>query len=96
MKTIEINRDRDSDLEARIVTTGLNTPAGCLVTTTVRYSSSISTTSTLIPGYYYQEDEDEDEDKTGKNFLKIETWDDRVVTEGKDAIEKIKDMWSTV
>ncbi len=89
-KTIEISRDRDSELEARIVTTGLNTPTGCLVTTIVRYSSSISTTSEFIPGCQYVEDED---GMTDGSFVKIETWDDKVVVEGKDAIENIKTFW---
>ncbi len=85
MKTIEIGRTRDKELEARIVTTAMNTPAGCLVTTIVRYSSSIATTSEFIPGYNYVEGYGD--------FMKLETWDDAVREEGQKVIDKIKGVF---
>ncbi len=85
MTTVEIFRGRDDELETRIVTTGANLPHGCLVTTLVRYSTSVSTTSEFIHGYHFDKDED--------NFVKIETLLDVATQEGKDTIENIKSFW---
>ncbi len=88
MKTIEIYRGRDEEMEIRMLIKGLNLPHGCLVTTTVRYSSSIATTSDFIHGYNFDEDCGE--------FTKLETLLDAATQEGKDTIETIKKFWKEI
>ncbi len=90
MKTIEIERGRDDELETKFVTTAMNTPNGCIVRTMSRYSSSAAITSDFIPGYNYTKDED---GMTGGNFTKLDTIADVAVQEGKNALDKIRETW---
>ena len=87
METIVIRRQKDKEMETRLLTTGVNTPSGCLVTTQVRYSSSVGVTSSFIEGYNY--------DKELKDFVKIETIVDVIAEESKNVAEKLREKWKT-